>query len=307
MSSFEVSQGDLVRRFIFENSPVRGHLVYLDAAWHAVFEHHSYPAHVLDVLGQSIAAVSLIASTRKFDGTLTLQLQGPGAMHLLVAQCTHSFGVRGVARWNSDVRTGTLQEMAGEGGRLTVTAESDDGSTRYQGIVPLAGDTLGACLEAYFRDSEQLPTRLWLASTRTRVAGFLLQRLPHSTSAGARAAQASHEDADEAWNRIEQFASTLQTEELVNLPHTELLHRLFHEEDVRLFEPAPVFFRCRCSRERVAGILTSLGQAEVRSIVAERGSVEVRCEFCNRAYRFDAVDTEHLFSQTGSTHSSTLQ
>jgi molecular chaperone Hsp33 len=297
-----VSAGDLVRRFIFENSPVRGHLVHLDTAWHAVFEHHSYSSQVLDVLGQSVAAVSLIASTRKFDGTLTLQLQGPGALHLLVAQCTSSFGVRGVARWNADVQPGTLQRMAGEGGRLTVTAESDDGSARYQGIVPIAGDTLGACLEAYFRDSEQLPTRIWLAATRTRAAGFLLQKLP-----GTRAGQGVTDDADEAWNRIEQLASTLQTEELVNLPHTELLHRLFHQEDVRLFEPAPVFFRCRCSRERVAGILTSLGQAEVRSIVAERGSVEVRCEFCNRAYRFDAVDSEHLFSRTGSTHSSTLQ
>jgi molecular chaperone Hsp33 len=302
-----VSSGDLVRRFLFENSPVRGHLAYLDTAWHAVFEHHDYSPHVLDVLGQSIAAVSLIASTRKFDGTLTLQLQGPGAMHLLVAQCTHSFGVRGVARWNSDVKPGTLLEMAGEGGRLTVTAESDDGSARYQGIVPLAGDTLSVCLESYFRDSEQLPTRIWLASTRTRAAGFLLQRLPGAVAGGTRAGRGSDEDADEAWNRIERLASTLQTEELVNLPHTELLHRLFHEEDVRVFEPAPVFFRCRCSRERVAGILTSLGPAEVRSILAERGSVEVRCEFCNRAYRFDAVDTEHLFSQSGRTHSSTLQ
>jgi molecular chaperone Hsp33 len=297
-----VSDKDFIRRFIFEHSPVRGHLVQLDSTWHAIFEHHNYPAQVLEVLGEAVAAVPLIASTRKFDGTLTLQLQGPGPMHLLVAQCTHAFGIRGVARWNSDVPAGPLGAMAGDG-RLTVTAESEDSSARYQGIVPLSGDTLAGCLESYFSDSEQLPTRLCLASTKDRVAGLLLQRLPGSKVGGM-----SREAADEAWNRIELLASTLRADELLNLPQKQLLHRLFHEEDVRLFEPAPVFFRCRCSRERVAGILTSLGHEEVRSIVAERGSVEVRCEFCNRAYHFDAVDSEHLFHrESGPAHPGTLQ
>ena len=297
-----MSDHDAIRRFLFEHSPVRGHLVHLDSAWTAIWEHHEYPDAVRETLGEAIAATALIASTRKFDGTLTLQLQGPGPLHLLVAQSTHGFGMRGVARWRGEVEAGSLERMTG-GGKLTVTVETADASARYQGIVPLAGERISDCLEAYFRDSEQLPTRIALAATASSAAGLLLQRLPESarTPGGG-------EDADEAWNRIEHLAGTLKREELLGLTHATLVRRLFHEEDVRIFEPAPVFFRCRCSRERVAGVLESLGREEVRSIVAERGEVEVRCEFCNRAYRFDAIDSEQLFRERAAqTRSGTLQ
>jgi len=285
-----VTESDLIRRFIFEHSPVRGHLVHLDSAWTAIWEHHEYPPIVQQTLGEAIAACALIASTRKFDGTLTLQMQGPGPLHLLVAQCTHNFGVRGVARFKGEVTPGSLEQMTG-GGKLTVTVEAADASSRYQGIVPLVGDRISDCLEAYFRDSEQLPTQLILVATAGVAAGMLLQRLPQPTHV----ARTLETDPDEDWNRIQHLASTLAGDELLKLSHAELLRRLFHEEDVRVFEGAPAFFRCRCSRERVAGVLESLGREEIRSIVAERGSVEVRCEFCNRAYRFDAVDSEQLF------------
>jgi len=298
-----VTETDRIRRFLFERAPVRGHLVHLDSAWTAIWEHHHYPEAVRETLGEAIAATALIASTRKFDGTLTLQLQGPGPLHLLVAQCTHGFGMRGVARWNGNVEPGSLQRMTG-GGRLTVTVEAADASARYQGVVPLSGERISDCLEAYFRDSEQLPTRIALAATADSAAGMLLQRLPQSP----RKAGTPQGDPDEAWNRIEHLASTLQREELLGLGHSALLRRLFHAEDVRVFEPAPVFFRCRCSRERVAGMLESLGKEEVRSILAERGEVEVRCEFCNRAYRFDAIDSEQLFrAPAEQTRSDTLQ
>jgi len=298
-----VTERDSIRRFLFEHSPVRGHLVHIDGAWTAIWEHHQYPEAVRDSLGEAIAASALIASTRKFEGRLTLQLQGPGPLRLLVAQCTQGFGMRGVARWEGEVPSGSLEEMTG-GGRLTVTVETTDAGARYQGVVPLAGRRFSDCLEAYFRGSEQLPTRIVLAATPGATAGLLLQRLPES----ARRAGAAQEDADEAWNRIEHLASTLQRDELLGLSHKTLLRRLFHREDVRLFEAAPVYFRCGCSRERVAGMLESLGHEEVRSIVAEQGAVEVRCEFCNRAYRFDAIDSEQLFrSSAGPARSSTLQ
>jgi molecular chaperone Hsp33 len=293
---------DQIRRFLFEHYPVRGHLVHLDSAWTAIWEHHEYPDAVREALGEAIAATALIASTRKFDGRLTLQLQGPGPLHLLVAQSTHGFGVRGVARWNGEAIGGSLERMTG-GGRLTVTVETADAGARYQGVVPLSGDRFSDCLEAYFRDSEQLPTRLWLAATPTSAAGLLLQRLPDSSS---RAPEQAEEP--EAWNRIKHLASTLGRDELLGLGHSTLLRRLFHEEDVRVFEPAPVFFRCGCSRERVAGMLESLGREEIRGIVAERGEVEVHCEFCNRAYRFDAIDSEQLFrTRAEQTRSDTLQ
>ena len=284
---------DLIRRFFFEHSPVRGHLVHLDSAWAAMCEHHEYPPPIRAVLGEAAAAATLIASTRKFDGTLTLQLQGPGPMHLLVAQCTHGFAVRGVARWNGAVPPGPLTDMAGEG-RLTVSVETFDLAARYQGIVPLAAGRLAQCLEAYFRDSEQLPTRIWLPTTPMRAAGLLLQRLPGTLGETPSRAR-EQEDPQEAWERVEHLASTLKSEELLALPQRDIVRRLFHEEDVRVFEPAPVFFQCRCSRERVIELLRALGEEEIRGIVAERGAVQARCEFCNRAYEFDAIDAEQLF------------
>lgn len=293
---------DLIRRFFFEHSPVRGHIVHLDRAWTAMCRHHDYPAPVRELLGEAAAATALIASTRKFAGTLTLQLQGPGPMHLLVAQCSHTFAVRAVARWQGAVSSGLLSDL-GRDGCLTVTVETTD-AARYQGVVPLAAGGLAACLEAYFRDSEQLPTRIWLAATPTRAAGLLLQRLP-----GSRALSASAmEDPRDAWQRVDHLASALQREALLELPQSELLQRLFHAEDVRVFEPAPVSFQCRCSRERVTELLRALGREEVDGILAERGSVEARCEFCNRAYQFDAIDTEQLFhSGTTVARSGTLQ
>ncbi len=189
------------------------------------------------------------------------------------------------------------------GGSLTVRS-SGRRQRALSGRRAASGERISDCLEAYFRDSEQLPTRIALAATADSAAGCCCSacRNPRA-SAGT-----PQEDPDEAWNRIEHLASTLQREELLGLGHSALLRRLFHAEDVRVFEPAPVFFRCRCSRERVAGMLESLGKEEIRSILAERGEVEVRCEFCNRAYRFDAIDSEQLFrAPAEQTRSDTLQ
>jgi molecular chaperone Hsp33 len=178
-------------------------------------------------------------------------------------------------------------------GNLTVTLETDDGAQRYQGIVPIVGERLADSLQVYFENSEQLPTRLWLYADDGGVSGMLLQRLPSGEGGGTSASAAL---VDDAWRRVQLIGDTLTPEELRTLADVEILHRLYHEDDLRLFEPAPVYFRCRCSRERVAGMLHGLGEAETRSILAERGEVEVRCDFCNRAYVFDAVDVEQLFN-----------
>jgi len=218
-------------------------------------------------------------------------------MHLLVVQATPSLAVRGVARWRGELPSGrpSVEALSG-GGQMTVTVESEDRASRYQGIVPLAGERLADCFESYFTQSEQLPTRLWLVATGEHASGLLLQRLPSGASASAEEIEHSAAAGDEDWNRILHLAATLTDAELSNLPADELLRRLFHEEDVRVFEPAPVFFQCACSRDRVSGILRSLGEPEVRDILKERGSVEVRCEFCNRAWQYDAVDVGALFA-----------
>jgi molecular chaperone Hsp33 len=288
---------DCLHRFVFEGLPIRGHLVHLDAAWRALIEHREYPQAIRDTLGEAVAASLLLAATIKFDGVLSLQLQGAGPVHLMLAQCTSGLAVRGLARYQGNVPAGANPDDSGVAGllgpgNLTVTLENDDKTQRYQGIVPITGTRLAESLQIYFENSEQLPTRLWLHADANGASGMLLQRLPGE--AHGRAARDAAEIED-AWRRVQLMGETLTPGELNTLADTEILHRLFNEDDLRLFEPAPVYFRCGCSRERVGGMLQALGEAETRSVLAERGEVEVSCDFCNRAYVFDAVDVAQLF------------
>ena len=282
---------DSLHRFLFEQYPIRGHLVHLDAAWHALIEHRDYPDAIRDTLGEAVAASLLLAATIKFEGVLSLQMQGDGPVHLMLVQCTSGLGVRGLARYRDDASNALrIGDMIGDG-NLTVTLETDDGAQRYQGIVPIAGERLAESLQVYFENSEQLPTRLWLHADAHGASGMLLQKLPGGSSSPTADAAVI----EDAWRRVQLVAATLTGEELRTLGDEEILHRLFNEDDVRLFEASPVYFRCRCSRERVAGMLQGLGESETRSVLEERGEVEVRCDFCNRAYVFDAVDVARLF------------
>ncbi len=288
---------DCLHRFVFEHLPIRGHLVHLDTSWKALLEHRSYPDAIRDTLGESVAASVLLAATLKFDGHLSLQLQGQGPMHLLLAQCTSNLGVRALARFKQDndrelIDSRDLSVLSGAG-QLTVTLDNVGEERRYQGVVPLTGNRMAQCLQGYFESSEQLPTRLWLHADENGASGMLLQRLP----AGKNLTQQDESvDSDDAWRRVQLIGDTLKNDELSKLSDREILRRLFNEDDVRLFEPSPVFFRCTCSHERVSGMLQSLGQDEVRAILAEQGRVEVRCDFCNRAFEFDAVDVTRLFA-----------
>jgi molecular chaperone Hsp33 len=293
---------DCLHRFLFEHYPIRGHLVHLDAAWRALIEHRDYPEAIRDTLGETVAAALLLAATIKFDGVLSLQLQGEGPVHLMLAQCTSGLGVRGLARFSQDEQSRRIFDLMGTG-NLTVTLENEDGSQRYQGIVPLSENRLADSLQEYFEKSEQLPTRLWLQADAHGASGMLLQRLPDPKSAPGESA----ESVDDAWRRVQLIGETLTPEELRTLTDTQILHRLFNEDDLRVFEPQPVYFRCRCSRERVTAMLQGLGEAETRGVLSERGEVEVRCDFCNRAYSFDAVDVAQMFSpaavpESGSLH-----
>jgi molecular chaperone Hsp33 len=291
-----VRDRDSLHRFLFEQFPIRGHLVHLDASWQALIEHRDYPEAVRNLLGEAVAASLLLAATIKFDGVLSLQLQGDGPVHLLLVQCTSGLGVRGLARFREGDYSDTskISDLLGAG-NLTVTLETDDGAQRYQGIVPISGERLDESLQLYFENSEQLPTRLWLQTDAAGASGMLLQKLPEGVASGPKLV-ADAAALDDAWRRVQIIGDTLTPEELRTLSDQEILHRLFNEDDVRLFEPAPVFFRCRCSRERVSGMLQGLGEKETRSVLAERGEVEVRCDFCNRAYVFDAVDVAALFN-----------
>jgi len=290
---------DTLRRFVFERYPFRGQLVHMGPSWRAMMEHHDYPGHVRDSLGEAVAATVLLSSPLKYDGQLSLQLRGDGPMHLMLIECSDGHAIRGVARFRDPPATRDLRLLSGNGA-LTVTVEGDSASNRYQGIVPLAGASMSECLREYFENSEQLPTRLWLHADANSVSGLLLQRLP-VTSRPASASESGRgalpeDEIEDAWRRVQLVAATVTDTELASLADRELLRRLFAEDDLRMFESSPVYFRCRCSRERVAKMLVALGREEVESVLAERGSVEVRCEFCGRAYEFDPVDCAQLFT-----------
>ncbi len=294
-----MSDGDLLQRFLFERYPVRGHIVHLDASWRAATEHHDYPAAVGGALGEALAATALLAGSMKFEGQLSLQLQGPGPVHLLLAQCTHRHAIRGVARHQGEPSADAgLPALFGDG-RLAVTIEQERRRDRYQGVVPLDQPRLSDCLERYFERSEQVPTRMVLAASGERAAGLLLQRIAVGHGSAEDPDPRAVAEADDAWRRIGMLAATLQPAELLTLPSQQLLQRLFAEDDLRLFDGEPVWFQCSCSRERVEAILRSLGRAEADDILQEQGAVEVRCEFCNRGYRFDAVDVAAVFASPG--------
>lgn len=277
-----MSQHDNLQRFLFDGAPVRGALVRLDGAWQQVLARHAYPAAIRNVLGQMLAAGSLLAANLKFDGTLIMQLHGKGKLRLAVAECTNDRTVRATARYDQDVADAPLAELLGEGGTFVLTLEPKDGEP-WQGIVALEGDSISAMLESYMQRSEQLDTRMLLTCNDDTAAGLLLQRLPDG-----------HGDPD-AWQHLTVLANTLQPDELLTLDALTILHRLYHEDAVRVFEPQDVTFGCNCSQERVSEMLKLLGGQEVGEAVLEQGSIEVACEYCGQRYVFDDEDVNQLF------------
>ena len=280
------TSADSLSRFLFEHLPLRGEIVRLDAVWQHVIDRHDYPPILRDMMGELCAAAVLLAATLKLDGSMILQVHGKGAVKLLVVECTGDMELRATAKWEGEITHGTLPELVGDG-RFVITLDPKDGGQAYQGIVPLEGDSIADILQGYMTRSEQLETRLWLAADGTSAGGMLLQKLPE---------QGETQDED-AWGRATQIADTLKPEELLGLPATELVHRLYHEEDIRMFDPQSVVFRCTCSRDNVANMLRMIGREEVDEILAEREEIEVHCEFCNERYVFDKVDADAVFTE----------
>ncbi len=278
---------DCLRRFLFENTRLRGEIVTLDETFRIATSRFVYPPAVHALVGESLAATALLAATIKFDGSLALRVHGDGPVQLLVAQITGDRSLRGLARWNGEVSEGPLLSITGPG-RLSMTIDTGPDQERYQGIVELEGSTLAASIEAYFARSEQLATRLWLAADPRRATGLLLQQLP-----GA--------EADlETWRRVVMLAQTITREELVGLDGEDVLRRLFHEEDVRIFEGEPLRFGCSCSLETIHSLVRAFGRSEAEAIVREEGGIHASCEFCNQRFHLDALDVAALFDANAS-------
>ena len=297
-------------------------LVRLTDSWQEILRRRQqaggYPAAVTELLGEMAAAATLMQANIKFNGALILQVQGDGPVKLAVAEVQPDLALRATATVTGEVAADApLSHMVNVNnlGRCAITLDPKDrlpGQQPYQGVVPLFGDRheklekLSEVIEHYMLQSEQLDTRLVLAANDQVAAGLLIQRLPlqgESNLAGA-GAMARDEDQigrNEDYNRIAILAASLKREELLTLDADTILHRLFWEEDVRRFEPQigaeGPRFACTCSRERVAGMLKSLGREEVESIIAEQGQVEVGCDFCGAQYHFDPVDAAQVFLQ----------
>lgn len=273
---------DNLYRYLFENADVRGELVQLEDSFQSIISTHDYPVVVKHLLGELLAATSLLTATLKFSGDIGIQLQGNGPVSLAVINGNNNQQMRGVARFNGELADdATLADLFGKG-YMVITLTPDEGE-RYQGVVALDKPTLAECLEEYFAQSEQLPTRIWLFTNEQKAAGMLLQVLPG-------------EGDNEEYDHLSQLTATIKAEELLDLEAEEVLHRLYHQEEVRLFDPIPVSFKCTCSRERSAAAIRTVDKAEIDSILAEAGKIEMGCEYCNTNYVFDAIDVEGIFA-----------
>ena len=276
---------DQLHRYLFDNADVRGEMVQLQQSYQQVLATHQYPARIQTLLGELLAATSLLTATLKFNGDISVQLQSKGPVSLAVINGTNNQQLRGVARWQGEIADdATLQQLFPDG-YMAITVTPEEGE-RYQGVVALDKATVAQCLEDYFVQSEQLPTGIWLFADGHHAAGMLLQVLP------------SEQPQREDFEHLLQLTATISAEELYQLPAREILHRLYHQEDLRLFDAIDVSFRCSCSRERCAAAIRTLDKAEIDSVIAERGAVEMDCEYCNSHYRFDAIDVEAIFNIT---------
>jgi molecular chaperone Hsp33 len=295
---------DILQKFIFDNAAVRGELVEISNAWREIQSRHDYPKAVKGLLGEMVAAAALLSANLKFNGAIVMQIFGDGPVKLLVVECDAELNLRATAKLSPGAVVpdeASLMELLNVGGqgRFVITLDPKDkvpGQQPYQGVVPLHGDDMATVIENYMLRSEQMDTKLWLAADDKVARGLLLQKLPRNSEVEGQVAQATEEEDLETWNRALALGGTLKSEELLATDVATLLHRLFWEETIRVFDPLHPEFRCSCSREKVGNMLKMLGREEVDSALHDLGQLAINCDFCGKHYEFDAVDCAQLFA-----------
>jgi molecular chaperone Hsp33 len=268
---------DKTRKFVFEQADIRGEIVHLDVAYAEITAIHQYAPGVSRLLGEFLAAAVLLSTTIKFEGRLILQARSEGEIPLLMAECSNQLQIRAIARGAEQANATEFTELLRDG-QLAITIEPSVGQ-RYQGVVPLAGDSLAAAIEHYFENSEQLATRLWLASDGERAAGLLLQQLPAQVTPDP-------EERSAQWQHSCTLADTISATEVLDAEQEQLLYHLFHQDPLRVFTPQPVNFFCSCSLERCRDALLALGEEEIAELLEEADPITIDCEFCNQQYHF---------------------
>mgnify|MGYP003391142283 FL=1 len=274
---------DTLQRFMFEHASIRGEIAHLDETYKTIIQQHPYPPMVKQLLGQALVSCLLLTGSIKFEGEITLQFQGDHRLPLLLVQCDHQLQLRGFAKYQQeddvDYNAAFLE------GKMVLTINQNDQTQAYQSVVPILSLHMGENLMHYFAQSEQVASHVWLAVSDETAAGMLLQLMPGQNT----------QQREEFWEYAVQIGQTISENELLTLDNPTILHRLYHETELRLYTARPVRFRCRCSEEKMKQVLTVLGEVETKQLLQERGVVDVACDFCNRHFKFDSIDVALLF------------
>lgn len=284
---------DILDRYIFDKKDLRACYVVLDKSLSENHSHHHYPEALQKLLGQFMAACALLSSGLKFEGRLLLHLRSDSRVPLLMAECRHQQALRAYAQLSESDSDDAKASFADfdfcelRRGTLALTLQPDVGES-YQGIVPLDGDNLAQCLQYYFLQSEQLHSHFYLSCEQGQAYGFMLQQLPAQLEKDVTQRQ-------EHWREAKTLVDTLSTEELMALPSQEIMHRLFHQDDVRFLGQTALHFACSCSKAKMENALVSLGREELESILLEQGQIDIQCEFCQKGFIFDQEDVAALF------------
>lgn len=283
---YVMKQTDTLQRFIFEHANIRGEIVHIEKTYQTLMSQRNYPPMVKHLLGEAVVSCLLLASSIKFEGSLNLQFQGDSRLPILLVQCDHELNVRAYAKYAENLE---IKEYANAflEGQMALLINQYNQTQVYQSVVPIQSTSMADNLMAYFAQSEQIATKVWLAVNDERAAGMLLQLMPGQESL----------QREEFWEYAVQLGQTVKEEELLTLDNETLLHRLYHETELRLFEPRATRFQCRCSKEKMEQVMVSLGEKEALDIVKEQGQVEITCDFCNQNYAFDAIDVTLLFKK----------
>lgn len=287
-----MSESDTLTRFIFEKTPVRGELVRLEETYQTIINQHDYPEPIKKLLGEALCVAALLSAIIKFDGRLTVQFRGQGGLKLLLAQCDNQFNLRALAKWDGSLSYDEIMNSFNDGVLVIILDSFHNKANRYQGIVSWRDNSLTKSIEGYFKESEQLSTKIWLAVNDTSAAGFLLQAVPHKEQENSmfeQMAVGSH------WDRITKHTATIVDDDLLHAEHQALLRTLYPDEEVRVFTPAPVAFKCTCTRKRGEEAIQILGKQEAEEEIKDKNVIVVTCDFCNKEYMFDRADVEEIF------------
>lgn len=279
-----MKEPDTIQKFIFEHAQIRGEIVYLQDSYQTIMQQRAYPPMVKYLLGEALVSCLLLASSIKFEGSLNLQFQGDSRLPLLIVQCDHLLNIRAFAKYADNLKIEDYAE-AFLNGQMSLSINQYNQTQSYQSLVPIQSTSMSENLMHYFAQSEQISTRVWLAVSEDKAAGMLLQLMPDTDS----------QEREQFWEYAVQLGETVREEELLELDNEDLLYRLYHETELRLFPSRPIKFQCRCRKEKMEQVIKVLGKEDADGLLAEKGTIEISCDFCNQQYHFDSIDVALLF------------